>query len=256
MISSEESLFLDQQVIPLEKFLLSHPLGSLFTGVLYTPDNALLTSVELDGFAPGTITLTAAEVGRLFLAPDESIVSFSRLPEQPNGNPAGFNVSSDNGFVLDGAPVVVIAYQDSHGTGVRLDSIHLARIMFSPDAPARLCSVAIGLMACTAYRYGFRQLTLFAGGSGPLPLQPEADDLIGYFIWPKFGFDAPLIAADINMWPKLQGCASVLDVMARDSVLWEQHGRGREMSFDLAAGSRSWRVLINYLFNAFARVPS
>lgn len=205
MISSEESLFLDQQVIPLEKFLLSHPLGSLFTGVLYTPDNALLTSVELDGFAPGRITLNPAEVGRLFLAPDESIVSFSRLPEQP---------------------------------------------------PARLCSVAIGLMACMAYRYGFKQLTLFAGGSGPLPLQPEADDLIGYFIWPKFGFDAPLIAADINMWPQLQGCASVLDVVARDSVLWEQHGRGREMSFDLAPGSRSWRVLINYLFNAFAGASS
>ena len=256
MISGEERLFLDQQVVPLEKFLLSHPLGSLFTGVLYTPDDALLTSVKLDGFADETITLTPTDVGRLFLAPDESIISFSRLPEQPNGNPAGFNVISDNGFVLDGEPVVVIAYKDSHGPGMRLDSIHLARIMLSPDAPARLCSVAIGLMACTAYRYGFKRLTLFAGGSGPLPGQPEAGDLIGYFIWPKFGFDAPLIAADLNMWPQLQGCSSVLDVIARDNALWEQHGRGREMSFDLAPRSRSWRVLINYLFNAFAGAPS
>lgn len=251
-MTENEAAFLEEQVIPLEQYLLELPLGGLFTGEIYTGINEPLTALELEGFGAEKIQLTPVEVGRLFMAPDESIVRILRLRAQADGTPAGFNVWSDNEFVQQGDPVLVVAYQDEDGPGVRLDSLHLARIMLDSDAPARLCTVAFGLMVCTAYRRGFKQVTLFAGGNGPPPVDLEDGDLIGYLVWPKFGFDAQLIPADLNGEPRLRHCHSVLDVVRADSDWWEQHGRGREMTFDLTAHSRSWNVLLNYLYTALA----
>lgn len=247
-----EEAFLEGKVNPLEEYLLALPLGELFTGDIYTSDDVPLLALNLEGFGTEQITLAAAEVGRLFMAPDESIVQFLRLSEQHDGTPAGFNVWSEGPFVQEGEPVHIVAYQDENGPGVRLDSLHLARIMLDPEAPARLCTVAFGLMVCTAFRLGFKQVTLYAGGNGPPPAVVEDGDLIGYLVWPKFGFDAQLIPADINAEPRLRHCHSVLDVVRTDSDWWEQHGRGREMTFDLTANSRSWIVLLNYLYTALA----
>ena len=124
--------------------------------------------------------------------------------------------------------------------------------MLDADAPARLCTIAFGLMVCTAFRRGFKQVTLFAGGNGPPPDDIEDGDLIGYMVWPKFGFDAQLLPADLNGEPRLRHCHSVLDVIRVDSNWWEQKGRGREMAFDLTSHSRSWDVLLNYLYTAIA----
>ncbi|MES2759418.1 MAG: hypothetical protein V4693_18755 [Pseudomonadota bacterium] len=247
-----ESAFLQKQVRPLERFLLGLPLGRLFTGILYTIHNHLLEKLDLEDFGNGRLSLSSAEVGRMFMAPDESVVSVLRLSEQDDFTPAGFNVKSDNEFVQEGKPVVVVAYQDIDGPGLRLDSLHLARVMLIPDAPARFCTAAFGLMACTANRHGFKKITLFAGGNGPPPEQEEEGDLVGYMVWPKFGFDAELIPADLNLEPRLSHCRSVLEVTRFDSCWWEQHGRGREMWFDLAPSSRSWKVLLNYIYVALA----
>lgn len=250
-MTPQEIAFLKQNVEPTEAQLLALPLGGLFTGQLYTSATRPLLGLELENFADGTMSLSPAEVGRLFMAPDESIVSVFLLGEQDDGTPAGVNVKSDNDFVEEGSLVEVVAYQDATGPGVRLDSLHLARVMLDQDAPARLCTVAFGLMACTAYRRGFKQITLFAGGNGPPANDPDGD-MVGYLVWPKFGFDAPLVAADLNAAPHLGHCRSVLDLVRIDSAWWEQHGRGKEMAFDLSPGSQSWNVLLNYLFEAFA----
>ncbi len=247
-----DAAFLEGQIIPLEEYLLSLELAELFTGRIYTSPNQPLTALALEGLGDETIELTPAEVGRLFMAPDESILRILRLQEQPDGTPAGVNVWSDNDFVQEGDPVLVVAYQDTDGPGVRLTSLHLARIMLDADAPARLCTMAFGLMVCTAFRRGFKQVTLFAGGNGPPPDDIEDGDLIGYLVWPKFGFDAELLPADLNGEPRLRHCHSVLDVIRADSDWWEQNGRGREMTFDLTSDSRSWDVLLNYLYTALA----
>jgi hypothetical protein len=247
-----DAAFLEGQIIPLEEYLLSLELAELFTGMIYTSPNQPLTALTLEGLGEETIELTPAEVGRLFMAPDESILRILRLEEQPDGTPAGVNVWSDNDFVQEGEPVLVVAYQDTDGPGVRLTSLHLARIMLDADAPARLCTIAFGLMVCTAFRRGFKQVTLFAGGNGPPPDDIQDGDLIGYMVWPKFGFDAQLLPADLNGEPRLRHCHSVLDVIRTDSDWWEQKGRGREMAFDLTSHSRSWDVLLNYLYTAIA----
>ena len=76
--------------------------------------------------------------------------------------------------------------------------------------------------------------------------------MVGYQVWPKFGFDAPLIPADLNAVPELDECKSVLDVIEVDALWWEAHGRGREMAFNLTPRSRSWEILLDYLYNLLA----
>lgn len=63
--------------------------------------------------------------------------------------------------------------------------------------------------------------------------------MVGYQVWPKFGFDAPLIAADLNREVRFARCGSVLDVVELDAEWWAANGRGIEMRFDLAPESRS-----------------
>lgn len=242
-------VFLAEVVEPLEKFLLSLPTGTLFTGELYQLSGERFTGLSLEGFSDDPMWLDATSVGRLFMAPDESTVAALTVPEGDDGTPAGVKMVSDNAFVQQDAPVTIVAYQDEGGPRVRIDSLHLVRVMLNEQAPARFCTVAFGLMACAAYRHGFTKISLFAGGNGPPPVGLEAGDLIGYFVWPKFGFDAVLLPVDLNRAPEhIRNCTSVLGVVSADPAWWEAHGRGREMYFDLASGSASWTVLLNYLY--------
>ncbi|MGO4470216.1 hypothetical protein, partial [Pseudoduganella sp. RAF53_2] len=197
------------------------------------------------------LRLSAAEVGRLFMAPDYSTVSFDRLAARQDGTPAGMHVRSTNDFVQQDEQVDVVAYRDVMGDGVRIDALYFSRIMLAHDAPERLCTVGFALLACTAYRLGFAEVTLFAAGRGYGPAELDEDDLVGYQVWPKFGFDAQLAEGDLNRDARFRYCRSVLDVVALDPAWWEAHGRPTEMRFDLTANSRSWQVLVDYLDNTF-----
>lgn len=244
-----DPVFLFENVERLEEFLLGLPIGSLFTGEIYKLSDERLPGLSLEGFSDEPMWLDAVSVGRLFMAPDGSTVAALNVAEGDDGTPAGVRMMSDNAFVQDDEPVTIVAYQDEDGPRVRIDSLHLARVMLSEDAPLRFCTIAFGLMACTAYRHGFSRISLYAGGDGPPPAVLEDGDLIGYFVWPKFGFDAHLLPVDLNRAPvHIRGCTSVLGVVEADAAWWEANGRGREMYFDLAAGSTSWSVLLNYLY--------
>lgn len=232
--------------------LLAHPLGGLFSGDLYDINGEPIIGLKLPDMGKAGLDLNAADIGRLFMAPDESEVEVLTLRERDDGTPAGVNVVSTNSFVQEGEGVAVIAYQDVDGAGVRLDAINLKRVMLVAEAPERFCTIAFGLMACTAYRLGFAEITLFAAGRGFGQVALDEDDLVGYQVWPKFGFDAPLIAADLNRHARFARCRSVQEVVELDPEWWAANGRGIEMRFDLAPESRSWRVLLNYLYSVFA----
>lgn len=238
-------------VLPLEEILLEHPIGALFTGKLFTAGEHPLETLNLPEFGNGGLSLDAESIGRLFMAPDDSIVEINLLEERPDGVPAGFHVKSDNPFVQPDDPVVVVAYQTDIGNAMHVDNLHLTRVMLEPDAPERLCTVAFGLMAVTAYKKGFKQITLFAAGNGHHAVG-DPDEMVGYLVWPKFGFDAALIAVDLQENPGLARCQSVQDVIAVDPIWWQEQGSGREMTFDLAPGSRSWNILLNYIYTAIA----
>lgn len=234
-------------VLLLETALLGLALGGLFTGLLLDEEDEPIPGLFLPDMGERGLRLTAAEMGRLFMAPDFSTVSFLSLAERDDGTPAGVHVFSVNEFVQAGERVDVVAYKDVHGDGVRIDALNLSKVMLKADAPERLCTVAFGLLACTAYRLGFTEVTLFGGGRGYGNRPLGEEDLVGYQVWPKFGFDATLAAADLNRNPALASCNSVLDVIAIAPEWWEANGHGMEMRFDLDADSRSWHVLLNYL---------
>jgi hypothetical protein len=252
-MTPEQTDFYQRVILPLERRLLSHALGGLFSGILYDIDGEPVTGLKLPDMGENGLYLNSVDMGRLFMAPDDSVVSVLRLREQDDGTPAGVNVLSSNPFVQEGDDVAIVAYTDVDGNGVRLDAINLRRLMLAAHAPARFCTVAFGLLASTAYRFGFAEITLFAGGRGLGQVPLDEDDLVGYQVWPKFGFDAPLVPADLNRDNRFARCRSVQDVVAVDAEWWAANGRGIEMRFDLAPGSRSWNVLLNYLHSVFAQ---
>lgn len=109
------------------------------------------------------------------------------------------------------------------------------------QTPARLGTLAFTLCAITAHLAGMGRITLVAAdGKGRNPRY------VGAKVWPKLGFDAPLLADEITEFAHLDGCLTVQDVITRDDAWWEKYGTQRLMAFDLAAHSVSWVKLLTY----------
>jgi len=71
--------------------------------------------------------------------------------------------------------------------------------------------------------------------------------MIGYWVWPKLGFDAPVEPQELESASNLATCTSVLEVVAIDEQWWKDNGSQRLMTFDLAPGSASWAKLLSYV---------
>jgi hypothetical protein len=219
-----------------------------FQGELYQRDGTRLGGITIEQPDGTTIDLDEAETGRLFMIPDGSIVWALAVGED-GAAPAGLDVMSNNPFMAEDENTSVIAYTDEEGASLRIDALYIRRLILAGDAPARLATVSFGLMAISAYRLGFDHITLFAAGNGPID-PDDADGFVGFAVWPKFGFDAMLDPAELNAAPSevLRACRTVQDVIAVDPSWWPDHGRGRDMHFDLSADSRNWTILLNYLY--------
>lgn len=222
-----------------------------FQGELYQRDGITrLGGITIDQPGGATLDLDESETGKLFMIPDGSIVWALTLRAQ-GGAPSGLDVMSNNPFMAEYENTSVIAYRDDEGTSLRVEALYIRRLVLSEDAPERLATVAFGLMAISAYRLGFYSISLFAAGNGPID-PDDPDGFVGFAVWPKFGFDAQLEPAELNMAPSeaLRACRTVQDVIAEDPDWWNVYGRGRDMRFDLSAGSRSWGILLNYLYQS------
>lgn len=249
----QNDLFDHANLHPVEALLTSHEIArDFFQGELYHRDGARLGGIMIEQPDGARIDLDEAASGRLFMIPDGSSV-WARAVIEHGEAPAGLDVMSNNPFMDEDENTSVIVYNDQQGTSLRVDALHIRRLMLMADAPDRLATVSFGLMAISAYRLGFHHVTLFAAGNGPINRDDPAG-FVGYVVWPKFGFDAPLHPAELNAAPSeaLRACETVQDVIAIDPDWWTEHGRGRDMRFDLTADSRSWRILLNYLYEVFA----
>lgn len=99
---------------------------------------------------------------------------------------------------------------------------------------------------------GFDKITMTAArhtGGGV-----KDDKFSGYAIWPKFGFDGPLKAEHFADFPAETASAyrGVKTLQALYNTpggkdAWELYGTDVKLEFDLAAGSRHWGVLNQYL---------
>ena len=75
--------------------------------------------------------------------------------------------------------------------------------------------------------------------------------MVGYFVWPKFGFDAPIEPDEAEF----SGYANVAQVVAKEPEKWEKQGNGRVMRFDLEIGSASWDTLLKYACSKLSAIP-
>lgn len=243
-----DSTFDRDNLARIEVILRAHPIStSLFQGRLFDHTLQPFTELIIERTDNTTITLSAAHIGRLFMIPDDAIVTALKVYAQDDA-PAGLDIRSHSPYLLEGESNSVIVYDSQEGTALWMSGLHINRIMLSPQAPERFTTVAFGRMAIDAYRLDFQHINLFAAGHGPLD-QTDDDTLIGYAIWPKFGFDAPVLPAELHRFPdrRLTHASSVQDVIAAAPGWWEKHGSGRAMTFDLAPHSRSWSILLHYL---------
>lgn len=241
-MTPERDIFYASDVKRIEDFLLANSLADLFTGEIYSANGTKLVEIIIDDMC-----LTSLEAAKLFMLPDESTIIFNRVCERDDGSPGGIAVESDNAFIQDDELNLIVAYKDADGDSVRIDRLHLSRILLASDAPERFCTVAFGLMAVMAYKLGFIRITIFAAGRAPLQ-DDDPDEMVGYLVWPKFGFDAPVEPVEFQNALHLRNCKTVRDVINIDEQWWEQvGGSSREMAFDLSPGSSSWTVLLNYI---------
>jgi len=127
--------------------------------------------------------------------------------------------------------------EDPPARAVHVDHLYLRR-----QAPDYLGTVAFALCAIIAHRMRFTHISLIAGGG-----RGHNPHMIGYFFWPKLGFDALLEDGETAGRPEFAGCHTVQDVLAIDEAWWRGNGSQRWMEFDLASDSPAWRKLLDYL---------
>ncbi|MGH9845218.1 MAG: hypothetical protein ACREEM_41405 [Blastocatellia bacterium] len=94
-----------------------------------------------------------------------------------------------------------------------------------------------------ARRLGLKRFELFAAG------YPRSTDENGYYVWARFGFDAPLGKREQARLPApLKGVTTLSQLIQHGGQLWwKQHGNARSMNFDLADDSAMMSVFRDYL---------
>lgn len=245
------STFNARNLVRLEAALLAHPVAqAYFQGRLFDGYGQPLRELNIHHTEGPPLRLNAATTGRLCMIPDGSLVTATRIDDRSEA-PAGVDIHYSNIFIQNGQHNSVVMYRSQSGPAMWIDALYIRNVMLAPQAPPRLTSVAFGLMAIAAYRLGFQHISLLAAGGGPLRETSE-DDLIGYAVWPKLGFDAEVASVELDRFPNpaLTSAATVQDVRKNAPGWWEEHGSGRTMLFQLAANSRSWSILLNYLYTA------
>lgn len=233
-----------------EMLLLRHVVArEHFVGELYDRSGHRLGGMTLERLNGELLDLDEVTIGRLFMIPDGATSWALCTGEKPDA-PAGLDIRSTCPFFAEDEQNSVVVFRDETDTGMLMEDLYVRRMMLAESAPKRMGTVAFGLMAVTAYRLGFGRIGLFAAGCGPL-LTTDGYGFIGYHVWPKFGFDAPVEAVELNRDPVegLAACHSVQDILALAPAWWASHGTARMMEFDLTAGSRSWSILLHYLYD-------
>ena len=92
-------------------------------------------------------------------------------------------------------------------------------------------------------------------GSGGLKEKPT----IGYYIWPRLGYDAPLYSWDKGDMPDhLKNATTVRELMKMTggAEWWKYNGSGREYKFDLHPNSESMQIATAYQKERKSRLAS
>jgi hypothetical protein len=114
------------------------------------------------------------------------------------------------------------AAQPVEGQAGMVRAVHVDHFLLLRQAPDYLGTVAFALCAMIAHRLGFTHISLIAGGD-----RGHNPEMIGYFFWPKLGFDAPLEPEVTAARPEFAACLSVQALLAIDQQWWRDNGTQR-----------------------------
>ena len=239
--------FYQSQLAELHQRLLGHAVvQSHLTGTGLRFDGAELSAAD-------RFELPFGEISTLEFAHLFSVFDGSRVHQQAEKKPSHDDAPPGLYFTVINNRLIQNQHKNRVGlvtveigtTDLFIDALHIDHFFLNErNTPPNLGTFAFALSAIAAHRLGLAHVSLIAaGGKGFNPRH------IGYKVWPKLGFDADLLAAEIDEAPQCNGCRTVLDVLAIDPKWWEQNGSQRRMTFDLAADSRSWRKLLPYVLS-------
>lgn len=115
----------------------------------------------------------------------------------------------------------------------------------------RLAARSLVIQARAAQELGFRHIVLDAVGDYNLArLKFQDDRWVGYWVWPRLGFDAEVPSSVTRrLSSHLQYCRLVSDLLRIPGGLdeWELYGESlKGAKFDLTAQSVSWQLLAQY----------
>jgi len=223
-------------------------LASPITRTYFTGTGIRLDGAELmpgDQFELPFGTFSTIEFAHLFSVFDGSRVHQQIAKEPAQDAPPGLYFTVVNTRIIQSPHKNRLGvYTDQRGAAdLFIDGLHVDRYFLNEHrTPPTLGTIAFALCAITAHLAGLAQVSLVAAGGRGFDSR-----YVGYKVWPKLGFDAPLEPGEIAQAPHLAHCHSVQDVLAVDAAWWEDQGSQRLMTFDLAARSTSWQKLLAYV---------
>jgi hypothetical protein len=212
------------------------------------------TGIRLDGVEPRPDDLYELPIGRLSIVEFAHLFSVfdgSRVHQQvertfnPDEAPPGLYFTIINSRLIQHPRKNRLGLYASldGGTHLFIDGLHVDQYFLNERrTPPTLATVAFALCAITAHMAGLSHMSLLAAGG-----RGFSGRYIGYKVWPKLGFDAPLWPGEAAQAPHLAHCRSVQDVLGVDAAWWADHGGQRLMMFDLSAHSMSWQKLLPYV---------
>lgn len=227
-----------------QRLLASQVARTYLTGTGIRFDGVELASLDCYELPIGT--LTVVEFAQLFSVFDGSRVheQVQRVPGPDDAPPGLYYTVANTRLIRHPGKNRLGLYtrSDGNGTDLFIDGLHVDRYVLNKrSTPPTLGTVAFALCAITAHLAGLSHISLVAAGG-----QGFGRSYVGYKVWPRLGFDAPLWPDEVAPAPHLADCRSVQDVLAVDAAWWDNHGSQRVMTFDLNASSISWLKLLAY----------
>ncbi|PCE30224.1 hypothetical protein [Burkholderia ubonensis] len=136
-----------------------------------------------------------------------------------------------------------------------LDFIHLKQ-----DAPRGMGAAMLWRMVRACDTLGLAQIQCHAAGGINMPALANGDRVMGYYAWPRYGFDGPFIVTQADqdiadLFPYFpegltDGSVSTLSELFETSggpQYWMVAGDARDLAFEVAASSPSVITLHRYL---------
>ena len=211
-------------------------------------DGEMLNSDDHFTLPSGT-ELSTVEFAHLFSVFDGSRVhkQAEKTPSRDDAPPGMYFTVVNNKLIQNQHKNRSCLFEEESGTpDLFIEGLHVDHFYLNKQvSPVGLGTISFALCAITAHLAKLGKISLIAaGGHGYDPRH------IGFKVWPRLGFNALLLPGETQNEnaSHLHQCQTVLDVLAIDQDWWDEHGSQRLMTFDLDAGSASWRKLVSYVY--------